>query len=68
VDFVTNKDENGLFFTRFLRVIILFINRSLDPTELMMKIIDILMWIIILFDRERIRKSMSEGIMFHRGE
>lgn len=68
MDFVTNKDENGLFFTRFLRVIILFINRSLDPTELMMKIIDILMWIIILCDRERIRKSMSEGIMFHRGE
>ena len=68
MDFVTKKDENGLFFTRFLRVIILFINRSLDPTELMMKIIDILMWIIILCDRERIRKSMSEGIMFHRGE
>jgi hypothetical protein len=68
VDFVTNKDENGLFFTRFLRVIILFINRSLDPTELMMKIIDSLMWIIILCDREGIRKSMSKGIMFHRGE
>jgi hypothetical protein len=68
VDFVTNKDENGLFFTRFLRVIILFINRSLDPTELMMKIIDSLMWIIILCDREEIRKSMSKGIMFHRGE